>query len=44
MVTLPEGLNPDEVKARWDHGMLEVTIAVHRAPQPKKVSVEVEQP
>jgi HSP20 family protein len=44
MVTLPEGLNPEEVKARWDYGILEVTIPVNRPPQPKKVPVEVEQP
>lgn len=37
-VTLPEGLNADEVKARWDNGILEVTIPVSRALQPKKGS------
>lgn len=26
VVPLPEGLNTDEVKARWDRGILEVTI------------------
>jgi len=40
-VTLPEGLNTDEVKARWDRGILEVTIPVSRTLEPKKVPVEV---
>jgi HSP20 family protein len=41
VVTLPEGLNTDEVKARWDRGILEVMIPVTRALEPKKVPVEV---
>jgi HSP20 family protein len=42
-VTLPEGLNADQVKARRDNGILEVTIPVSQALQPKKVPVEIGQ-
>lgn len=39
-VTMPEGLNADEIKAVWHNGMLEVTIPLSQAVQPRKVPVE----
>jgi HSP20 family protein len=38
---LPEGLNAEQVKARWTGGILEITIPVAQAALPKKVPVEL---
>jgi HSP20 family protein len=40
-VTLPEGLDTDAIKAVWHNGMLEITIPVNQALQPRKVPVEI---
>jgi HSP20 family protein len=40
-VTVPEGLNADGIKAVWHNGILEITIPVSQALQPKKVPVEI---
>lgn len=40
-ITLPEGLEGDRIKARWHHGILEVTIPVVKGLLPKKVPIEI---
>ncbi|MCL6641525.1 MAG: Hsp20/alpha crystallin family protein [Candidatus Rokubacteria bacterium] len=40
-VTVPEGLDTDQVKAVWHNGMLEITIPVSQALRPRKVPVEI---
>jgi HSP20 family protein len=40
-VTVPKDLNADGIKAVWHNGMLEITIPVSQALQPKKVPVEI---
>lgn len=40
-VTVPEGLNADEVKAVWHTGILEITIPLSQNAQPRKVPVEI---
>lgn len=40
-VTIPEGLDTEAIKAVWHNGMLEVTIPVLQALQPRKVPVEI---
>lgn len=39
-IALPEGLEADQVRARWQDGMLEITIPVSQALMPRKVPVE----
>ncbi|MDR7483620.1 MAG: Hsp20/alpha crystallin family protein [Armatimonadota bacterium] len=40
-ITLPQGLESDQVKARWQDGILEITIPVSQALMPRKVPVEM---
>ena len=40
-ITVPEGLNADEVKAVWHNGILEVTVPLSQDARPKKVPVEI---
>ncbi len=40
-VAVPEGLNAEGTKAVWHNGMLEITIQVSQALQPKTVPVEI---
>lgn len=41
IVTVPEGINADGIKAVWHNGILEITIPLSQALQPKKVPVEI---
>jgi HSP20 family protein len=38
--TLPENVQTDQIKARHNNGVLEVTIPKVAAPEPRRVSVE----
>jgi HSP20 family protein len=40
-MTLPEGLDPEHIKATSRDGILEITIPVSEAVRPKKVPVEI---
>jgi HSP20 family protein len=40
--TLPEGVQAEEVQARYHHGVLEVTVQLPAAQLPKKVPVQIE--
>jgi HSP20 family protein len=40
-LTLPEGVNPDAVKANFDRGVLEVRIAKPEERKPRKVAISV---
>ncbi|HXF81816.1 MAG TPA: Hsp20/alpha crystallin family protein [bacterium] len=40
-INLPEGLDPEHIKARWHEGILEISIPVAKALQPRKVPIEV---
>jgi HSP20 family protein len=40
-LTLPEGVDPDEVKATFDKGVLEVRIPKPEQRKPKKVAIQV---
>jgi HSP20 family protein len=40
-ITLPEGLEADRVRARWQDGILEITVPVSQALMPRKVPVEM---
>jgi HSP20 family protein len=40
-LTLPEGVNPDAIKASFDHGVLEVTIPKPEERKPRRVSISV---
>ncbi len=40
-LTLPEGVDPDAVKATFDRGVLEVRIPKPEQPKPRKVSITV---
>jgi HSP20 family protein len=39
---LPEGVKPEEIKAAYHHGVLELTIPVSDQPKTRKVPVQVE--
>lgn len=39
-VTLPEGLDTEHITARWQEGILEISIPVAKALQPRKVQIE----
>ena len=43
MVTLPDGLAFDQVKAKYTHGVLDITLPIHEGVLPKKVPIEIEQ-
>jgi len=38
--TLPENVRTDDIKARYNNGVLEVTIPKMAAPEPKRVTIE----
>jgi HSP20 family protein len=40
-LTLPEGIDPDSVHARFDRGVLEVRIPKPEERKPRKVSISV---
>jgi len=40
-LTLPEGVNPDAVKASFDRGVLEVRVPKPEAKKPRKVAISV---
>lgn len=40
-LVLPEGLNPEEISARADHGLLEITLPRRPEVLPRKVKVDV---
>lgn len=40
-LTVPEGLDAENIKARWHQGILEITIPVSQALRPRKVPIEV---
>jgi HSP20 family protein len=40
-VTVPEGIDPERVTARYTNGVLEVTLPMPVAAQPRKVAVQV---
>ncbi|MBO0768955.1 MAG: Hsp20/alpha crystallin family protein [Solirubrobacterales bacterium] len=40
-LTLPEGVNPDAIQAKFDRGVLEVTVPKPPAEQPRRVSISV---
>jgi HSP20 family protein len=40
-VTLPEGLAFDQVKAKYTHGVLDITLPIHEGVLPKKVPIEI---
>jgi HSP20 family protein len=42
-ITLPDGLAFDQVKAKYTHGVLDITLPIHEGVLPKKVPIEVEQ-
>jgi HSP20 family protein len=39
--TLPENVRADEIKARHNNGVLEIVIPKQAAPQPRRVSIDV---
>jgi HSP20 family protein len=42
-VTLPDGLAFDHVKAKYTHGVLDITLPIHEGVLPKKIPIEIEQ-
>ena len=42
-ITLPEGLVFDQVKAKYTHGVLDITLPIHEGVLPRKVPIEIEQ-
>jgi HSP20 family protein len=40
-LTLPEGVDPEAVKATFDRGVLEVRVPKPEAPKPRKVQIAV---
>jgi HSP20 family protein len=40
-LTLPDGINPDHVDARFDHGVLEVRIPKPEQKKPRQVQIQV---
>jgi HSP20 family protein len=40
-LTLPEGVDPESVKATFDHGVLEVTVPKPAQQMPRKVQIQV---
>lgn len=40
-LTLPQGVDPDEITARFDNGVLELTIPKPATPEPKRVAIQV---
>jgi len=40
-LTLPEGIDPDSVKASFEHGVLEVRVPKPEAKKPRKVAISV---
>ena len=42
-ITLPDGLAFDQVKAKYTHGVLDITLPIHEGVLPRKVPIEIEQ-
>jgi HSP20 family protein len=42
-ITLPDGLAFDQVKAKYTHGVLDITLPIHEGVLPKKIPIEIEQ-
>ena len=40
-LTLPEGIDPDSVKARFEHGVLEVRVPKPEQRKPRRVAISV---
>ena len=42
-ITLPDGLAFDQVKAKYTHGVLDITLPIHEGVLPRKVPIEIAQ-